>query len=147
MAASGFYWFVTPGRIAQKMSVAVEKELMPALEIEMRELGIEAANIMRQRITTGGLGGKVARIETAAMLESVDSKTFINGRDRIQNEFGYIDNAPEYTKYQEYGTATTGWGKGIEALDAMNMGLTYYEQRVDDIVPKAAENMWEGIWS
>lgn len=144
---TGIYWFTDPGVIGQKMSARFDEIVTPQYAAEMNVIATKAANIMRERVSTGGLNGKIGRIETGDMLESIDGHAAVNSRSRVQAEFGYINNAPEYTKYQEYGTATTGWGGGIEALDAMNAAMIFFEDSLDQLTTEPLQNAWEGIWS
>lgn len=80
----------------------------------VRELADEGADITRHHIETRGTAksGKRGRIETGAMLNSVDSKVTKDSGDEFEARFGYMDG-PFYTVFQEQGT------KAIEAMNAL----------------------------
>lgn len=95
--ADGFYWYVDPDVIGQKFSVAA-KEMNGILGGVVSEALDEAAQDMRERIA--GL----PRIRTGDMYNSIDARMTSRG-ERVSGNFGYIDGAPFYTVFQEYGTS------------------------------------------
>jgi len=44
--------------------------------------------------------GKAGRVDTAAMLEAIASKSFLEGADQIIGEFGFVDRQELYFKLQ-----------------------------------------------
>lgn len=88
------------------------------LENGVREAGIDTAekgaNITKHHIETRGTAksGKRGRIETSAMLNSVDDAILKDTKDEVITRFGYSD-APYYTVFQELGTAR------VEAMYAL----------------------------
>jgi len=80
----------------------------------VQETTQEGAELVRRYISTRGTAksGKQGRIETGAMLNSVDDQIVTESRDEIVGRFGMGD-APEYAVFQEYGTST------IEAMYAI----------------------------
>lgn len=97
MPADGFYWFTDPKVIAQKFSV-FSKDLPVELGAIVSPVLDEAANMMRGTV----LG--LDRIRTGMMYSSIGSDMFLNARGRVQGSFGYIEDAPYWTIFQEYGT-------------------------------------------
>lgn len=98
MAQDGIYWFNNQWEtVAQKFSVA--SRILP--EDLMRITGEtldRAATMMRETVW-----GE-ARIRTGAMYSSIDAKMTVSSRGRIGGHWGYIDRAPYWTVFQEYGT-------------------------------------------
>lgn len=78
------------------------------------EAGEEVAEKTRQYIRTRGTAksGKRGRIETGAMLDSVDSQVVKDTPDEVEVHAGYHDG-PFYTVFQELGTTR------IEAMYAL----------------------------
>jgi hypothetical protein len=89
-----------------------------------RDNGEYGAELVRDTVETSGTvkTGKRGRIETGAMLESVDSdyKEIPGGAEAT---YGFL-NPPEYTKYQEGGTQ---YIEGMFAIDdaAGNVDVDY----------------------
>lgn len=104
--ADGLLWFTDPGVIAQKLSVAADQLDKNVYDI-VEEATFNAAERMDDIVMEGGVnatkkGGP--RVDSYAMVRSIDHTTSINGRGRVQGSFGFIKNAPEYTEFQEKGT-------------------------------------------
>lgn len=97
MAAEGIYWYTDPGVIAQKFSVFA-KHLPMELGGIVSEVLDEAAQEMRSTVI--GL----ERIKSGDMFGSIGVKMESAGGGRIRGQFGYIEAAPFYTIFQEYGT-------------------------------------------
>lgn len=117
--ADGLLWFVSPDEIAQRFSMAADD-----VDGNVAELATSAAekgaDAIRDVIIAGGekptaKGGP--RIKSGDMLSSVDSNVKLNGRGRIQGAFGFINGAPDYTRYQDRGT------RNIPAMLAMARGF------------------------
>ena len=116
MASGGLLWFGdSMNQFSQKVSHAIDEledgEQIKEIITEALEKGTER---MEEIVLDGGMnktkkGGP--RAESEAMFDSIDYTTSVNGRGRFQGEFGFLDGAPEYTKYQEYGTGSSGAGR------------------------------------
>ncbi len=109
------------------------------LEGGVREAGIEALEdgerITKNYIETRGTAksGKRGRIETGAMLDSVNHSILENSKDEFVGRFGY-DDGPFYTVFQELGTSR------IEAMYALTDAA---EEVFDDLrkeIDKAVRN-------
>lgn len=95
--------------------------------------GEEIANLTRHHIETRGIS-KPGRIETGAMLNSVDSRVTENTTDRVQVKAGFHD-APSYTVFQELGT------RSIEPMwaltDAAEEVLPKLRRDIDGVIRRA----------
>ncbi len=104
-----------------------------SLENGNREAAIEAGDEIRDTtkryISTRGTAksGKQGRIETGAMLNSVDSEVTTNLRREVEVRAGYHD-APFYTVFQELGTAR------IEAMYALT-------DAAEEVLPKLEKKL------
>lgn len=104
-----------------------------SLENGNREAAIEAGDEIRDTtkryISTRGTAksGKQGRIETRAMLNSVDSEVTTNLRREVEVRAGYHD-APFYTVFQELGTAR------IEAMYALT-------DAAEEVLPKLEKKL------
>lgn len=112
----GIFWFNGPNDFAQQLSIA-EESLEGKAQAVVQELVDEAEDRMRQIIRDGGInktkkGG--ARILSTDMYSSVGSKVGLNKRGRVQAEFGFTDEAPFYTKFQERGTRGSGPARMVQ---------------------------------
>ena len=96
-------WFEAKVRAVQQGAVEV-----------LEEGGEQIAQKTRGYIETRGTtkSGKRGRIETRAMLNSVDNETAVNTPELVEVRAGYHD-APYYTVFQELGTSR------IEAMYAL----------------------------
>lgn len=111
MAQQGIYWFNDGGPefLAQKLSVASEK-ITSVVQGITEELMLEAADQLTDiqlssKQENGVITGGPATI-SRRMLRSIDYKVAVNGRGRVQGEFGFINNAPDHVGYKEKGTDT-----------------------------------------
>jgi hypothetical protein len=143
-AREGIFWFNGPNEFAQKLSIA-EEALEGKAEQVVKELVDEAERRMEQIIRDGGIyktkkGG--ARMLTTDMYQSVGSSVAINNRGRVQAEFGFIDNAPFYTKFQERGTRGSGplrssGGGGIAPMlayaTALGEAIVEFQNKIDSV--------------
>ena len=87
------------------------------------------ADIMREVILSGGVnktkkGG--ARVDSGDMLASVGHEANVS-RGRARGTFGFINNAPFYTLFQEKGTGANGpaRAKGSGGFDGIASMLAY----------------------
>lgn len=69
----------------------------------VKDLSREGAEITEHHVRTRGIK-KPGRIDTGAMVDSVDWKIDKETTDSLQTSFGFIDDAPFYTVFQERGT-------------------------------------------
>lgn len=127
MAQNGIHWFNNGGPefLAQKLSVASER-VTPVVREITEELMLEAASQVtdtqlsskqENKVITGGpavIGGD--------MLRSIDYKVFVNGRGRVQGEYGFITNVPDHAGYKEKGTDT-----GMISMLALNKANLWLE--------------------
>lgn len=147
MGRPGITWFNGgPGEMAQRLSVA--EEAIPGKANKLVTELVEAAeDRMREIIDSGGenktkKGGP--RRLSDAMYSSVASTINKNARGRVQAEFGFIDNAPLWTKFQERGTLGSGpmrargaSGGGIPPMHAYAIALgetiTAFQDKIDSV--------------
>lgn len=105
MAGSGIYWFTGPDKYVQKMSIALND--LPGIALEaVNKVQEHAVERMHDVINAGGMnatkkGG--ARILSGKMIDSAQGRAWLNGRNRAQGEFGFVD-PPDWTEFQESGT-------------------------------------------
>jgi hypothetical protein len=114
MAKEGLYWFTDPKVIGQKFS-AFAKDLPEELGSVVSESLDVAAETMRKVVIGKG------RIRTGDMFNSIDAEMESIGGGRVRGNFGFIDDAPDYTIFQEYGTrggraGSSAGGTGIPAM-------------------------------
>lgn len=109
MATDGLNFFNDGANdFIQRLSVGAD-QLDGAVGGVVSDVVNEAVEIMRQVVMSGGeqatkKGGP--RIDSGDMYNAIDGEVLVNGRGRIQANFGFINGAPEYTIYQERGTRT-----------------------------------------
>lgn len=143
---NGIFWFNGPNDMAQSLSIAAE-QLEGKAEAVVKELVEEAEKRMEQIIRDGGIyptkkGG--ARMLTTDMYQSVGSSVSINKRGRVQAEFGFVDDAPFYTKFQERGTRGSGplrgsgaTGGGIAPMlayaTALGEAIEEFQNKIDSV--------------
>lgn len=108
-----------------------------SLEDGNRELAIKAgdeiAEVTRQHIKTRGTAksGKQGRIDTRAMLNSVESEVTKDTPEEVEVQAGYHD-APFYTVFQELGT------RRIEAMNAL-------ADAAEQVIPKLARDIQQNV--
>lgn len=143
--ADGIYWFTDPDVVAQKFSLAKDQLGDDADDI-VKQVAEEGAESMRDTVLTGGVKNKEPtggpRARTWAMFESIDSEAGTNSRGRAQAQFGYVKNAPYWTKYQEGGTST-----GIIPLRALATAMDKVQGRLEEEAGESLERVWNNIWS
>ena len=85
--------------------------------------------------------GKSGRVETEDMVNSIISKTYTEGMDRIIGEFGFIDEQQLYFKLQTV-TGFRHWISGdfIEPTFALRDAEVYAISRVRDVLKKEFSN-------
>lgn len=124
----------------------VADQLPVVLADAMTEAGEGATQVMENRIRTATTAwgmkrmaegrASAGRIETGAMIESLRANGFgesnaidviDRGNGRVTARVGFHD-APDYTKYQEEGTAT------ITAMFAVQLGVNYFMSHVNEII-------------
>ena len=108
MAQDGIYWFTDLNVIGQKMSVAASQieDLVPEI---VETVVTKGAQRMREIVLDGGMnstqkGGP--RIESGAMISSIDGALTGSVGGRASGRFGFINGPPSWTEYQEKGTRT-----------------------------------------
>lgn len=97
------------------------------------EAGDEIVNKTKQYISTRGTAksGKQGRIETHAMINSVESDVTEDKPDLVEVKAGYHD-APFYTVFQELGTAR------IQAMYAIT-------DAAEEVLPKLAKDISKNV--
>lgn len=134
---SGIFWFSGPEQFSQRFSIAAESLEGKAEEV-VKEVIEQAAKRMRDIINEGGINGTIKggpRRLSDAMYSSVDSSFKMNARGRAQGEFGFIDNPPLWTKFQEDGTRARGNNPGIAPMLAYATALAeaevFFQDKID----------------
>jgi hypothetical protein len=152
-------WFrgKAPLDFSQQMSITADALEGKAEEV-VAELAETAKKRMQEIIKDGGIyptkkGG--ARIESGDMYASVEGKVSVDSGNRVQGEFGFIDNAPFYTRFQERGTRSSGpmrnrgsdsdSGGGIAPMlayaTALGEAITEFQDKVDSVHWFATSNL------
>lgn len=83
--------------------------------------------------------GKQGRIDRGFMIDSVDGEITKDTATEVEGRFGFIDNPPEWTKYQEYGFDHRG-GVAVEGMNALSDAAEIIIVQVLQDVEKAAKN-------
>lgn len=143
MASDGIFWFGNkdPLVYAKQFSAAAARLDVQVPAVVSRVVD-RAAETMRARIRTGGVlnrqytGGP--RILTGAMYNSVDARMVVNRRGRAQGAYGYLNDPPYWTIFQEEGTRS-----GILPLHALTMA---HEEAARTLATDISNiNIWGGI--
>lgn len=92
------------------------------------ESGDEIRDLTRMHIETRGIK-KPGRIDTGAMLESVDSEVTKETATEIEVRAGYFDT-PEYTPFQELGTSLIAPTYAL--TDAAEIVLPKLKKRIEE---------------
>lgn len=145
---SGVYWANNgPDGFGQSLSVLANSlEGMADDVVEYITEG--AADRMREIINDGGInktakgGARVGK--TGDMLASVDSERATGG-NRVRGNFGFIDNAPFYTKFQERGTLTQGPSRAAKGGGGIASMLAFATAQAEAIV-EMQDLMQETQW-
>lgn len=121
----GLVWGTTgtPSDLAVQVSTLADSLPFSAEEI-VRFMLEEAVEEVRQAIETRGVNRGVpnrnGRIREREMLNSVTFEMSVTKAGRVQGRFGYLNNAPKWALWQEYGTqGGQGNGQGILAMLAL----------------------------
>ena len=146
---TGIYFFrgSDPAEFEQSLSLA--EEALDGLAEEIVEKVLDdAVTRMQKIIADGGInktqkGGP--RIDSGDMFSSVGSEMLINKRGRVQASFGFINDAPLWTRFQERGTRAlgpmrnrgSGGGGGIAPMlayaTALEEAIVDFQNRVDSV--------------
>ena len=141
MAQDGIYWFIDPDVIAQKFSAAAAS-MGPKVGLAVSRTVDEAAEIMRTRILTGGQKNRVLtggpRIRSGAMFNAVGSKMSLTSGGRAQGQYGYINDPPYWTIFQEDGTRN-----GIIPLHALQLASETARRNMAEQVSRV--NIWSNF--
>jgi hypothetical protein len=147
MSREGLWWYTDPGVIGQKFS-AVAKSLPGEIGEAVSEAIDKAAQSMRQTVMTSGVKDHQrtgdGRIRTGAMFNSIDAEVEQGGGGRVRGNFGFIDDAPSYTQYQEYGTR--GGRAGSNAGGSGIMAMLAFAKAQNDIRNDLAESVSKIDW-
>lgn len=99
----------------------------------MREAVEEIQESIRTRGVRDGQPNGDGRVKTAAMLKSVTFRLTYNARGRVVGEFGYLQDAPRWALWQEYGTyGGQGNGQGILAMLALTDAYANFQRKLED---------------
>lgn len=138
----GLAAFVTEAnRLSQRFSVAAESIGGMAEEVVAAELE-KGVSRMRQIILSGGInktkkGGP--RVKSGKMLGSVEGKISGSSNTRVQAKFGFSDDAPAWTLWQEKGTY------GGERISQMLAFTTANKELADSLVDTFGKGDWFNI--
>lgn len=106
------------------------KELNKNVRRAAEQSGEEVAELTREHIRTRGIK-KPGRIDTGAMLESVDSEVTKDTADEFEVRSGYKDT-PHYTVWQEGGSSLIAPTYAL--TDAAEIVLPRLRKRIDSAV-------------
>lgn len=106
------------------------RELNRNVRRAAEQSGEEIAELTREHIRTRGIK-KPGRIDTGAMLESVDSEVTKDTADEFEVRSGYKDS-PEYVPFQELGTSLIAPTYAL--TDAAEIVLPKLRRRIDEAV-------------
>lgn len=106
------------------------RELNKNVRRAAEQSGDEIAELTREHIRTRGIK-KPGRIDTGAMLESVDSEVTKDTTDEFEVRSGY-KNTPDYTVFQELGTSLIAPTYAL--TDAAEIVLPKLRKRIDEAV-------------
>ena len=112
----------------------VEKEIHDLVVSIMDDVMVEAADKMREFISTRGLPNSkgAGRIDTGNMLASVDSEVTVDGVT-INGKFGWLDGGEVYFLAQEEGAVLWNCGVIVPMLalyDAGQWAITEFANRL-----------------
>lgn len=94
------------------------------------DLAIEGVQITDHHVSTRGIN-KPGRIDTGKMIESIDWTIDKNTETEYQVSFGFKNQAPYYTVFQELGT------RAIPPMYALTDAASEIEDKVDSVVSQA----------
>lgn len=106
------------------------RELNKNVRRAAEQSGEEIAELTREHIRTRGIK-KPGRIDTGAMLESVDSEVTKDTADEFEVRAGYFDTL-DYVPYQELGTRLIAPTYAL--TDAAEIVLPKLRKRIDEAV-------------
>lgn len=137
MASGGGLLFFAneANKFAQKFSTAAD-EIGGAAGNLVSESVDRAVERMRQIVLSGGInqtqkGGP--RVKTGQMINAIQGNVALNGRGRVQGDFGFAEDAPEWTLYQEAGTSR---------IASMLAYATARKELIDDLQSQFEQGKW-----
>jgi len=146
---TGIYFFTknSPNEFEQYLSLAAEALDGLAEEVVSAVLD-RAVKRMEGIINDGGINKTIKggpRIDSRDMINSVGSTLTGNGKARVQASFGFINDAPIWTRFQERGTRAlgpmrnrgSGGDGGIAPMlayaTALGEAIVDFQNRVDSV--------------
>lgn len=152
--AAGIVWFKGFGPNDMSQSFSMDANEMQGLAVDVvLDVATKAGDRMRQIIDAGGInqtnkGG--ARRLSDKMYDSVDKGNDVSGSGgRVKGTFGYSDDAPLWTKFQEEGTIGAGRAKAAHAANGNGGGIasmlafaTANEEAIVFFQDKIASTKW-----
>lgn len=84
--------------------------------------------------------GKQGRIDTGAMIDSVNGEVTKDTPTEVEGRFGFIDNPPDWTKYQEDGFVHVGSGMPVEGMHALSDAADIIFRQVQQDIEKGMRN-------
>lgn len=133
---SGVFWANNgPDGFGQSLSVQAGS-LAGMAEDVVEYISDTAADRMREIVLDGGINQTAdlnKRIKSGDMYDSIDS-TQSAGRNRAKSNFGFIKNAPSYTKFQERGTGAGGPSRGLGKSGGIASMLAFATAQEEAIV-------------
>lgn len=106
------------------------------------ENAVEAGeNVTKHHIETRGTEGtgKRGRVETGRMRDSVGSRMDEQSASGLQGRFGWLDEQPEYARFQEPGFTHTS-GITVEGMFALSDAAEEVVQDLRDDIDKIVRN-------
>lgn len=137
MARPGLVWGGrTPDDLKAQVS-ALPDQLNATVERLVSQFLKEAVAEMKNSVETRGVKNGVAtgggRIVTRDMINSIDYVLSYTRAGRVFGQFGYVNNAPKYSLFQEYGTqGGQGNGRGIKEMLALTDAFRNFERKMQD---------------
>lgn len=126
-----------PSDLAAQLSVLKEGLEGDGIADILEEFLQDGADQMERTISTEGVhkGQRTSegRVKSGAMLGSVSWEVGRTRGGRTTGKFGYLNNPPKWTIWQEYGTqGGQGNGIGIKPMMALTAAYTQFETRIED---------------
>lgn len=136
--ADGLFWYNDgPNDFIQRMSHA-EGEIDDNVGGILGDVVDMAVKSMKDMVMDGGTQYTKTgpRIQSGAMFNAIDGEVS-KGRGRVTAYFGYINDPPEWTMYQERGTSSPG--RGVTPLLA-------YAQAQEKAITEMWNQLDQGKW-
>lgn len=139
---TGLLWFSDGlNAFGTRMSVAAD-ELQGSAQDVVEEVLDHAKTAMQEIVNEGGINrtkkGGPRRLSDA-MYNSIGAETTLNTRGRVAGKFGFINDPPEWTPYQELGTQNAD---GTSRIPAMLAYVTVQKMVEDEFSQLLTQGAW-----